>query len=194
MNTLDLIDSLAPFAHPRAELLHDFVVGDIGQDMAQAVRLHLSRCADCRELAEAFGWTDTAFASAKVISISDAVRSAASPAWRTPGEEELAAAHRIAGTARGSDTSQDGAPVVEHVPGATDGSAMLGYLCGGSNEVVVTDAPEGPARVVLGGNSYPLAAPDEWGIRVVTGMSRQDVTMWLARGGGRDGRFAVLHE
>jgi anti-sigma factor RsiW len=193
MNTLDLIDSLATLAHPREGLLHAYVLGDVSEELIDAVSNHLSKCANCRELAELFASMRPALVSADVIPISEAAHGHSMTRWRRHEGERLAAADatlRVAGDGDG----KGGAPVVEHVPGATDGAAALGYLCGGTNDVVITGAAEGVAGVRLGGNKYLVGAADDWGIRVVEGLSRQDITMWLARGGVRDGTFAVLDE
>lgn len=123
-----------------------------------------------------------------------AARTPLTRAWRTRGEDRLAAAGHGAGTSGEFDDGRNDAPVVAHVPGATDGSAALGYLCGGSNDVVVTGALDGLARVVFAGKDYPLASIDAWGLRVVEGMSRQDLVIWLADGGIRTSGFAVFYE
>jgi hypothetical protein len=81
--------------------------------------------------------------------------------------------------------------LVQLIPGATHGDAALGYLCGGGIDIVVTGAGNGPAKVLLDNAQYEVRDGTADKPRVVEGLTRKDVAVWLAS--GRHGRFTMVY-
>lgn len=211
MNALDFIDGIAAFAHPDERVLYEFVQDRLSDIDREAVDKHLSRCDHCRELAELFGRSNVPgqqptktvllpvggdpvkLASAEIAPAPSRSSRSVSPSrapWIQAEIETLAAADSFA-SANGSEPAASKAGLVRFIPGATDGDAALGYLCAGSVDVVVTGAEDRPVKVLLDETEYEVlnGVPDE--PRVVVGLTRRDVAIWLA--GKSDRVFRVLY-
>lgn len=202
MDALDFIDSIAALAHPDEEMLDGFVQGRLSLDRAKAVEGHLTRCPHCRELAEMFGWSFVDRQSAEIVPLrTDRKEADAKPpaighvrsgvTWRRAEAERLAAADDA--TSRdGRYASANRADLVQFVPGATDGEVALGYLCAGGVDIIVTGVGDRPAKVLLNGTEYEVRNGAANEPRVVEGLTRQHVAVWLAAG-GPDGGFTVIY-
>ena len=200
MDALDFIDGIGALAHPSEDLLYDLIHGRLSPGDQETVVDHLGRCPHCRELAEIFGWTSGAASTAEIVHLTGPIaphargaapgRAMSRVAWRSAQSELLAAADAEAAIELPR-ASATGTNFVQLVPGATDGDAALGYLCGGGGDVVVTGAKDGPGRVVLAGAEYALREGTADEPRVVEGLTRKHVAVWLA--GGRQGRFAIVY-
>jgi len=187
MDALDLIDGIAALSHPSEEILYKLIHGKLSSRESAAVVGHLARCAHCRELAEIFGWTPDTLEGGNIVQLPVGTNAAADPARRTTDYARTMEYQGERLAASDPDSASDdmtagshAANLVQLVPGATDGDAALGYLCSGGMHVVVVGAGSGPARVLLDGAQYELreGSPEE--PRVVEGLTRRHVAIWLA--------------
>lgn len=208
MNALDIIDGITALAHPDERILYGLAQGELSPDRAAIVERHLARCPHCRELTEMFGWSANANQPAKVVQLPNEGKAAgarlqvlgsspsraaanhlgAEASWRLAAPERLAASDAEI-SKQGADPHRD--ELVQLIPGATHGSVALGYLCAGGVEVVVTGADDRPARVSLSGADYEVRDGRRNGPRVVEGLTRADIAVWLA-GGSVDG-FKIVY-
>jgi len=210
MKAIDLIDGIIALTHPKAELLYDLVLGRLSPERASAVTDHLDVCRHCRVLAERLGWSPVAEQTAEVVRLPMAGglveprrrdgqqgrplngvgRDRPKAAWRAARLERMAASDGESPRSGSTDDGADGT-LVQLIPGATDGDVTLGYLCSGGADVVVTGAGDRTARVHFGGVEYEVRDGPADEPRVVEGLTRRHVAMWLA--GRRQGRFAMVY-
>lgn len=195
MDPIELTNEVLARLHPGDELMLAFVGGRLAPEQTERVIQHLDACEDCRELAIALGWSPQLAKSADIHHL---------PAKRATHVHydggslsaialSFAFSQELAALVDSDAASVADEASIQLAPGATDGAASLGYLRNiGIDLAVVIGAGNEAAKVRLGDKEYELLDGPADEPRIVAGLTRKAITIWLA--GGRRGGFEILRQ